>query len=97
MDNERHRPFPNRRSIRLQGYDYSASGAYFLTICTENRRCLLADITEGEAILTTFGEAAKECWQWLERQYEHVQLDEFIVMPNHLHGILVITDEMADS
>ncbi len=82
----------HRRSIRLQGYDYAASGAYFVTICTQNRLGLLGDIFDDEMELNEFGEIAQKYWQWLGEQYPYVVVAEHAIMPNHLHGILFITD-----
>ena len=81
-----------RRSIRLRGYDYAQAGAYFVTICTRNRECLLGDVEEGEMHLSEFGRLAQTTWEDLPRHYPHVRLDAWIVMPNHVHGIIVLTD-----
>ena len=78
----------HRRSIRLQGYDYAQAGAYFVTICTQGRECLFGDIVNGEIRLNNLGHVVAESWQWLAIRYRHVELDEWIVMPNHFHGIL---------
>jgi putative transposase len=77
-----------RKSIRLPGYDYSGVGAYFITVCTDRREPLLGEIVGSEARLTDYGKAAAGCWQWLPRQYRFVQLDAWVIMPNHLHGIV---------
>jgi len=82
----------NRRSIRLMDYDYSQSGAYFVTICTRDRACVLGEISDGQLLLNELGEIVAETWRWLERHYEYVELDEWLVMPNHLHGIIMIRD-----
>jgi putative transposase len=82
----------HRRSIRLKGYDYTRAGVYFVTIVTQNRACLFGDIVAGEVRLNAFGQAVAETWLWLGTQYGYVELDEWVVMPNHLHGIVVITD-----
>jgi REP element-mobilizing transposase RayT len=87
-DPERH----HRRSIRLKGYDYTQAGAYFVTIVTQDRACLFGEIVEGEVQLNPFGEIVAESWRWLAMQYDYVELDEWVIMPNHLHGIIVITD-----
>jgi len=76
----------------LQGYDYSPPGAYFITICVQNPVCIFGDVSGGKMVLNELGEIVAESWQWLERQYEHVEMDEWVVMPNHLHGIMVIKD-----
>jgi len=83
----------HRRSIRLPGYDYSRSGAYFVTICAQDRACLFGDIADGVMRLNDAGRVVADSWQWLESQYDYVELDEWMVMPNHIHGIIVITDD----
>ena len=83
----------NRRSIRLRGYDYSKAGAYFVTICTQNRVCLFGDIVDGKMVLNEYGKIIADSWQWLATQYDHVELDEWVIMPNHMHGIIVIVDD----
>ena len=89
----------HRRSIRLKGYDYSQAGAYFVTLVTWQRECLFGEIVNGEipqggdVILNDFGKIVSEKWQWLETQYEYVELGSWVVMPNHFHGILVIHDD----
>jgi len=82
-----------RRSIRLRDYDYSQPGAYFATICTKDRQCLFGDVIGGEMRLNEFGQIVEYCWEWLENQYEYVELDAYVVMPNHLHGIILIMDD----
>ncbi len=72
----------HRRSIRLNGYDYSQSGAYFVTICTRNRELLLKH--------NEIKEIVERQWLWVEERYHYVILDEFVIMPNHIHGILII-------
>lgn len=83
---------PRHSSLRLKGYDYTQPGAYFVTICTKNRQCLLGEIVGGVVQLNESGRIVAETWQWLERQYTYVELDAWVIMPNHLHGIIVITD-----
>ncbi len=81
-----------RRSIRLKGYDYKQSGAYFVTICTQNRVCLFGTIQDERMHLNTAGRVVSGSWAWLANQYDYVELDEYVVMPNHIHGILIIMD-----
>jgi REP element-mobilizing transposase RayT len=81
-----------RRSIRLRGYDYSQPGKYSVTICTQNKEHLFGQVVEGEMHRNELGEYVALCWEWLAGQYSYVNLDEWTVMPNHLHGIIVITD-----
>jgi putative transposase len=82
----------HRRSIRLQGYDYSSSGAYFITLCTHQRHCLLGEVIDDEIQLHEFGRIVRAHWLKLPNHHPHLQLDEFVVMPNHIHGILVLTN-----
>ena len=86
-----------RRSIRLPGYDYSQDGVYFVTICTQNRLCLFGDVVNVKMALNRAGRVVAESWQWLGEQYEHVELDEWVIMPNHLHGIIAISERRGGS
>ena len=81
----------NRRSIRLQGYDYASEGLYFLTICCKDRQHLFGVIRDGEMMLNEVGEIVKESWLETESIRGNCRIHEFIIMPNHLHGILEIT------
>ena len=87
-DPEKH----HRRSIRLPEYDYSQPGAYFVTICTQNRLCLFGDVVNAEMVLNDAGRMVEAEWRALPERFLQVESDEFIVMPNHLHGIIIITD-----
>jgi len=78
-------------SIRLQGYDYSQPGAYFITIVTHNRQCLFGNIVDGEMMLNEFGVLVKNEWLKTGIIRPNIVIDAFVVMPNHLHGILIIT------
>ena len=80
----------HRRSIRLKDYDYTQAGAYFITLCVENRACVLGDVIDGEMQLSPSGAIVAEAWEWLAQQYPYVAIDEYVVMPNHFHGIIVI-------
>ena len=82
----------HRRSIRLKGYDYTQQGAYFVTICTHQRNCLFGEIVDGEMKLNTNGEIARGSWLSIPRHFQNVELDEFVIMPNHLHGIILIVN-----
>ncbi len=84
-------PKRRRRSIRLQGYDYTRQGAYFITICTRNRACLLGDIVGGRMHLSEAGRLAQAAWEDLPHHYPHVQIDVWVIMPNHMHGIIILT------
>lgn len=78
----------HRRSIRLKGYDYTTAGAYFITICTHQRECLFGAIEDGEMQLNLFGEIAQSGWLKVSCHFQLVRLDQFVVMPNHIHGII---------
>ena len=85
-------PRPNRRSIRLRGYDYTSAGAYFVTICVQNRECLFGDVVDGQMVLNDYGRIVEGKWGNTPKLRTNVELDEFIVMPNHFHGIVVIAE-----
>ncbi|MDX2213724.1 MAG: transposase [Oculatellaceae cyanobacterium bins.114] len=82
----------HRRSIRLKGHDYTSPGAYFITLCVHQRECLFGEIVNGEMQLNEFGKLVDAHWQRLPSHFPNLKLDMFVVMPNHLHGILVITE-----
>ena len=82
----------HRRSIRLKGYDYAADGCYFVTICVRGGGCVLGKVVDGEVVLSEYGRVAEESWLWLEEQYRFVTLDAYVIMPNHMHGIVVYGD-----
>lgn len=80
----------HRRSIRLKEYDYSQPGAYFITICTHQREHLFGEIVDGIMQLNEFGQIAHEEWHKTARIRVEIELDEFVIMPNHFHGIVII-------
>lgn len=80
----------HRRSIRLREYDYSANGAYFVTICTQGRECLFGDIEEGQIHLNNAGRMVETWWQKLSTKFDTANVDTHIIMPNHFHGIICI-------
>jgi putative transposase len=82
----------HRRSIRLKDYDYTQSGAYFVTICAHERACLFGAAVDGVMILNEWGVIVQEEWEQTAILRPNVELDAFVVMPNHIHGIIVITD-----
>ena len=87
-DPEKH----HRRSIRLKEYDYSEPGGYFITLCTQDWKCLFGKVEKEQMRLSEYGHVVQACWDAIPQHYPHVMLDAFVVMPNHMHGILVITD-----
>jgi REP element-mobilizing transposase RayT len=78
----------HRRSIRLRGWDYTNAGAYFVTICVKNSDCVLGEIVDGEMRLNAFGTIVAEYWQNLPQHFPTIELDAFVVMPNHVHFIV---------
>ncbi len=79
-----------RKPNRLQGYDYSTDNLYFITSCVHNRICCFGQPSEQQMILNEYGKIAEKQWYWLGEQYPYVVLHEFVVMPNHIHGIIEI-------
>jgi REP element-mobilizing transposase RayT len=86
-DPDRH----HRRSIRLRSYDYAQAGAYFVTLCAQDRACLFGRIASETVALTDIGYIVAEEWERTPTLRPNVELDEYIVMPDHMHGIVVIT------
>ena len=82
-----------RRGLRLPGYDYAQTGVYFVTICTRGRVCVLGDVVDGEVRLSELGVMVNSVWSELPRHYAHVRLDAWIVMLNHVHGIVMLEPE----
>jgi putative transposase len=87
----------HRRSIRLKGYDYSQAGAYFITICCEERKYRFGNIVNREMILNEYGVIAYNEWVKLSERFSNFELDVFQIMPNHMHGIIVLNDGVANN
>ena len=87
---------PQRRPIRLRGNDYSRPGQYFVTIVTNGRSEIFGAVVDGAMHLSAEGACVANVWATLPRLYAHVSLDAFVVMPNHVHGIVVIEPDSAD-
>ena len=83
-------PFPERKPLRLSDYDYTQAGAYFVTICTQNRSCLFGTIVDGEMLLNEIGQIVEEQLHAIPKRFPQARLDEYIVMPNHIHAIITI-------
>jgi putative transposase len=81
-----------RKSIRIRGYDYTAPGRYYVTVCVKNRECLFGNIVNGEMHLNDFGRIVQHTWDELPNHFPTVALDALVIMPNHIHGIIGITD-----
>jgi REP element-mobilizing transposase RayT len=84
-------PGGSRHSIRLPKYDYSQSGLYFVTTCTDNRSCVFGVVTDGEMYLNEAGRMVHKVWESIPRFWD-AEIDVFVVMPNHVHGIVVLRD-----
>ena len=82
----------HRHSIRLEGYDYSLPGAYFVTVCTHKREYLFGNVVNDEMVLREYGKIVENIWHNLTNHYQNIKLDKFIVMPNHIHGIIILMD-----
>ena len=80
----------HRRSIRLKFYDYTQAGAYFVTICTHGRKCLFGLIENGKMVLNEYGRIVDFTWNDLVNHNSNIRLGEYVIMPNHFHGIIVI-------
>ncbi len=86
FDPDRH----HRRSIRLKAYDYTQAGAYFITVCTYGREPLFGRVSDGVVVLSDTGRLVEQCWRDLAQHGPTLALDAFVVMPDHLHGLLMI-------
>ena len=84
--------WPNRRTLRLRGYDYSQAGAYAVTICTQGGAFLFGHVANGTMHLSVAGRLVENVWDGLPEHYPHVELDVFVVMPDHVHGVIVSAD-----
>jgi hypothetical protein len=82
----------HRRSIRLRGYDHTRAGAYYVTVCTHDRMPLFGDVVNGVMVPNAMGHIVQRCWDAIPDHMPMVVCDAFVVMPNHVHGIIVITD-----
>ena len=103
MQMDKEKELPKRKHPRLDNYDYSSAGAYFVTICTQNRRCVLSRIVgrglapaETTAIeYTSLGEIAEKQLFLLADRYPYLTIDQYVIMPNHIHAILILNGETA--
>jgi putative transposase len=91
------RKIRHRRSIRLPHYDYTQPGAYFVTVCTKDREHLFGKIVNGTMLLNRIGDIVQQIWEELPGRFPNIALDLFIVMPNHFHGIIIISNAVNDN
>jgi len=82
----------HRKAIRLKEYDYSQPGEYFVTICIYEKACVFGEVFEEKTRLSMVGEIAKKCWEEIPKHFPNIELDEYVIMPNHVHGIIIITE-----
>jgi len=85
----------HRRSIRLKGFNYATPGAFFVTVCTQERQCLFGEISAGKIRLSDQGRMLHDAWDELPTRFPFIELDQFVVMPNHVHGIIVLTNSTS--
>lgn len=88
--------FPKRKPTRLKEYDYSLQGYYFITVCVENFRQVLGKVEDEKMILNTAGKIVEDTWKDIPKHYERCELDEFVVMPNHFHSIIILENVSRD-
>ena len=93
---------PQRKHARLKQYDYSAPGAYYITICTQNRCCLFSQIVErglapAEIQLFEYGRIAQEQLLLLEKRYSNLRICQYVIMPNHIHAIIMLENAANDA
>ena len=81
---------PIRNAVRLPDYDYSAPGEYFVTVCCQNRAKIFGEVIDGEITLNEYGDIAKKCWLDLPNHYSNIELDVYMIMPDHFHAIISI-------
>ncbi|MFC1622518.1 transposase [Patescibacteria group bacterium] len=87
-------PYKIKKSYRKQGYDYSLNGYYFITICTKGRKHCFGKVEKGKMILSLLGKIAVNFWIDIPKHFKHIRLGEFIIMPNHVHGIIILEDSI---
>ena len=86
----------DRKKQRLSQYDYSAPGAYFITVCVQDMQCRFGKVRDGVMTLNESGKIVNNQWNWMLEQYPYIDRDEFVIMPNHVHGILQIVGNGRD-
>ena len=97
MPNNYNPKIHHRESMRLKNYDYSQDGYYFTTICAKNKIECFGEIIDGKMVLNECGKIVEKCWYDLPNHYHNCRLDEFIIMPNHNHGIVIIDNGVVET
>ena len=96
MQNNKYNPkIHHRRSIRLKNYDYASDGAYFMTICTQHKEYMFGNIIDGKMVLNSAGEMIKKWLFELKNKFKDIELDEYTIMPNHIHLIIFIMNTVV--
>jgi hypothetical protein len=85
----------HRRSVRLHGYDYAREGAYFMTVCTQGKACLFGEVVGGAMRLNEAGRMVEEWWNEVRCKFPDREIDEYVVMPNHFHGIVIVGADLC--
>ncbi|MDD4294154.1 MAG: transposase [Candidatus Omnitrophica bacterium] len=88
--------FHKRKDLRLKNFDYSNNGYYSITICTKNRQNIFGEIINRGMVLNDMGDIVRNTWMDLPNHHANIQLDEFVVMPNHVHGIIIINNSVGN-
>ncbi len=97
MHTQEKRSKNNRRSIRLKEYDYSLTGTYFVTVCVHDKKCLLGTVSDNGVVLSPIGEFVNRYLNQIQDRFDSAELDEFVIMPNHIHAIIVINNDNVDT
>ena len=84
-----------RKANRLTDFDYSSSGYYFVTVCVKDRKNWFGGIVKDEMVLNGYGKTTKDYWLAISEHYNNIDIDEYIIMPNHIHGIIIISSDMV--
>jgi len=87
--------FKSRKLNRLQNYDYASNGHYHVTICTQDRWEIFGNIENNRMSVSQYGQIAKNIWQQIPQHFQNIQLDQFVIMPNHIHGIIIINNPVG--
>ena len=87
--------FPRRKQLRLSQYDYSQNGCYYITICSYQRECIFGEVINSKMVLNDLGKLIETYWRNLPKRFPNISVTPYIVMPNHLHGIIIIDQTAA--
>lgn len=87
----------SRRSVRLPGFDYSKAGMYFVTICAAERQCSFGEIRGNDTFLSPIGQIVRTCWIEIPKHFPNIRTETYVVMPNHVHGILIIPSSQPEA